>query len=65
MNKRVKKIETTNYRINHRFGTKSVEELITDSVVNICNSQMILTTTDSNAYNILGSVKEVKNENRY
>ena len=64
MNKIIRKIDTTNYTIHHRFGTKSVEDLITDSLVNICNSSLVLTTIDGNTYNILGSVEEVINENR-
>lgn len=59
MNKRIQKLENTNYKINRHFGTKRIEDLITDSAVNICNSSVILTTTDGSTYNILGSVGEV------
>jgi hypothetical protein len=63
MNRRIQKIDTTKYKIHHRFGTRPVEELIVDSVVNLCNSKMVLTTTDGSTYNILGSVMEDRNEN--
>ena len=59
MRKRILEFDNTNYKINRHFGTKSVEDLITESVVNICNSSMVLTTTDHSTYNILGSVGEV------
>lgn len=63
MNRRISKIETTKYKVNHRFGTKPIEDLIVDSVVNLCNSKMVLTTTDGSTYNIFGSAMEDQNEN--
>ena len=59
MNKRIQKFEDTKYKITRHFGTKRIEDLITESVVNICNSPLVLTTTDGSTYNILGSVGEV------
>lgn len=58
MNRRITKLENTNYKIHRHFGTKSVAELITNSVENICKSPIALTTTDGNVYNVLGSVGE-------
>lgn len=57
-------LETTHYKIRRHFGTSSVTDLITNSVENICKSAIELTTLGSKSYNILGSVREVTNDNR-
>ncbi len=64
METEVHKIDMTNYTVHRHFGTKKLEELITDSVENICNSAILLTSHTALPYNIYGSVEEVEIENR-
>ena len=56
--------ERINYTVRRHFGTKSVTDLIANSMENLCKSSVYLTTPNGKPYNIIGSVEEVANENR-